>query len=90
VAWLLARHKDPEKFLGNKAVRSITLFHADCPPELSVEEARKYNWPVLLFEIVDVNDEIRHLQKAREMAWTANPDSACHSWYTERVNSGRI
>ena len=90
VAWFLARHKDPVKLLGDKAVKSISLFHADCPPDMSAEEAQKYYTPVLLFEIVDVNDEVRELQRSMEKAWTEKPDSVCHSWCIERVNSGQV
>lgn len=79
VAWLLARHKTPVKYLGMKTINSIRVFHADYPPGMSAEEAQKYYTPVLLFEIVDVNDNIRTFQKAAEMAWTADPASAFHA-----------
>jgi hypothetical protein len=83
VAWLLAKRKSDDRGFGHKVIQSITLFHADLFPELNGEEVLRFYTPVLLFEIVDVSDEVRDTHRTLEMGWTSLPDSAFHSWYSE-------
>ena len=83
MAWLLAKRKCEDKGFGHKVIQSITLFHADLTPALKGGEILRFYTPVLLFEVVKVNDNVRDTYQSLERTWTALPNSAFHSWHSE-------
>lgn len=85
VAWLLAKRKS-RNHLGIKAVKSITVFLPDEPEGLTAEERERYIQPTFLFEISNVDNDLRSVQQQLE-AFFAN-DTFDTTWHHWRDNSG--